>query len=113
MQKVLIGFLEDDAEDVVTLCELSKDPGGSSLIWFRRTGEKVSLAHYQQLSMAENTHHGRCYDTGEHISHIGELIRSHHHEAPKDATLGIFRTEGNVGTRTFQETVTMDFYSTS
>lgn len=94
----------------IALYEFIRDPDGSNLPWFARTGEQIGLEGLKAISAAANSHSGRCYDTMEYWSHLGVMLQELVTEAPEGTSLAVFDISAAVGTRTFSERVEVDYY---
>lgn len=106
-EKILFGTLEADQVEIFEFCD---DPDGSGLLWFKPTEQKVSIDKYLCIGTDQQRYSGRCIDTGEYISQAGELLMLLLKRAPKGTALATVKLSGSVGTRTFEEIVSVTFY---
>ena len=101
------GYRKGNRVEVYEFCE---DPDGSPLPWYRPTGIFRELAGKEQIASTTLSYEGRCVDTGEYVSHLGELAERLILESPKGTILVALDGRASVGTRTFSESLTGVFY---
>lgn len=107
-QNVKFGF-QDGKQ--VALYDFCRDPDGSGLQWYTPTGVIESLKGREQIGQETVEYDGRCSDTAEHSSHMGELVKRLVTVAPEGTTLVALVDGGSsVGTRTFSERLIGHFY---
>lgn len=92
----------------VRLMEFYDDRG---TLWFKATEEIVSLDGLRKISVESKQHDGRCIDTAEYISRIGEILFEVLQSPPESSTLATFTSDAWCGTKTFGETVDVTFHA--
>lgn len=101
------GFLKDGK---VHLVEFYTDHNADYMTWFKEIGDVIDLGDRCEIGNEQAKHRGRCYDTGEYISQVGETIKAFVDKAPKGTTLVVFSYNTACGTRTYYEEVNAKYY---
>lgn len=106
--QVTLGY--KGSQGVIKEFRFCPDPDGSSLPWFRATGNVLSLEGYSEISTGRRTYGGACDDTSEYTSHLGELMQELLRAAPEGTAVMVVETRSSCGTRTFSEEANATFY---
>ena len=106
-QDIKFGFKDGDK---VTLYEFCSDPAGSRLQWYKPTDKVEVLEGRTEVGHMILKMEGKCSDTAEYHSRLGELAKALVTYAPEGTTLVALVSDCSVGTRTFSEKLTDHFY---
>ncbi len=107
-RQIELGFR--NSQGVIKEFGFCPDPDGSSLPWFKFTGKVLSFEGYAEISSDSRIHSGKCDDTSEYTSHLGELMQELLSIAPEGTAMMVVETESGCGTRTFSERADATFY---
>src|SRR3989338_178316 len=106
--EIPFGFMENGR---VRLHEFYADPDGYGLHWYRPLDAVVDLAGREETGISIETYSGRCNDTAEYTSRLGEMGVHLLRNARKGTTLVVFDIPlSDSGTRTFRETLRATYY---
>ncbi len=97
-------------KEKVEKIELCQDPDGSGLLWSKTTGERLSTEGRETIGTDRREFQGKCFDTCEYYSHLGELIKQLSQVAPQGTSLMVVETSTCSGTKTFFDEATATYY---